>query len=383
MKDPEFLKQLQKVALHNPANSDIYTVDMAQFVATFHRVVVPAQFTHLFFVQGGAQAVENALKTAFDWKVRRNLAAGLGERGKSVIHFKEAFHGRSGYTLPLTNTQDPNKYLYYPLHDWPRVENPKAVFPLTHANLAQTRAAEERSLNQIRSILESRGPDIACIILEPIQGEGGDNHFTPEFWQGLRSLADQYDVLLVADEVQSGMGLTGKTWAFQHYGVTPDIVSFGKKSQVCGIMATSRIDTVKDNVFSVPSRINSTWGGNLVDMVRCKKFLEIIEEDNLIENAAIVGAHFLKELEKLQQKYPQLIHNARGKGLMCAFDCVTSEVSGKIRSMAYARHAIFLGCGSCTVRFRPPLDTSTKDIHNIIELLDNILAEVSQKPAKL
>jgi len=330
-----------------------------------------------------AHTVENALKTAFDWKVRRNLAAGLGERGKCAIHFKEAFHGRSGYTLPLTNTQDPNKYLYYPLHDWPRVENPKAVFPLTHANLAQTRAAEERSLNQIRSILESRGPDIACIILEPIQGEGGDNHFTPEFWQGLRSLADRYDVLLIADEVQSGMGLTGKTWAFQHYGVVPDIVSFGKKSQVCGIMATQRIDTVKDNVFAVPSRINSTWGGNLVDMVRCKKFLEIIEEDNLIENAATVGAHFLKELEKLQQKYPQFIHNARGKGLMCAFDCVTSEVSGKIRSMAYARHAIFLGCGSCTVRFRPPLDTSTKDIHNIIELLDSILAELSNKPAKL
>jgi L-lysine 6-transaminase len=378
MKDPKFLEQLQRVALHNPANSDIYTVEMAQFVSTFHRVVVPPQFTHLFFVQGGAQAVENALKTAFDWKVRKNLAAGLGERGKTILHFKEAFHGRSGYTLPLTNTQDPNKYLYFPLLDWPRVENPKAVFPLVGGNLAQTRAAEARSLAQIRAILTARGPDVAAIILEPIQGEGGDNHFTPEFWQGLRGLADEFEVLLIADEVQSGMGLTGKTWAFQHYGIIPDIVSFGKKSQVCGIMATSRIDTVRDNVFVVPSRINSTWGGNLVDMVRCRKFLEIIEEENLVQNAANVGAYFVQELEKLQDKFPQLLYNARGKGLMVAFDAKTPEISGKIRSLAYAKNAIFLGCGSQTVRFRPPLDTSRKDIDHIIQVLSEVLGELSK-----
>jgi len=378
MKDPQFMQKLGRVALHNPANSDIYTVEMAQFVATFQRVVMPPEFTHLFFVQGGALAVENALKTAFDWKVRKNLAAGLGERGKSVIHFKEAFHGRSGYTLSLTNTQDPNKYLYFPQFDWPRVENPKALFPLTGDNLKKTREAEARSLGQIRAILTARGPDVAAILLEPVQGEGGDNHFTPEFWQGLRALADEFEVLLIADEVQSGMGLTGKTWAFQHYGIIPDIVSFGKKTQVCGIMTTKRIDEVKDNVFVVSSRINSTWGGNLVDMVRATKFLEIIEEDRLIENSAKVGGYFLKQVEALQNDFPNHVYNARGKGLLVSFDCTTPQISSQIRSFAYNKQALVLGCGSQTIRFRVPLDTSVQDIDSIVAILREALGQISK-----
>lgn len=100
MMEAKFKEEVGRVALYNPANSDVYTVPMAQFVATFHRVAMPTEFVHAFFVQGGAQAVENALKTAMDWKVRKNLANGLGERGKSIVHFKEAFHGRTACTPP-------------------------------------------------------------------------------------------------------------------------------------------------------------------------------------------------------------------------------------------------------------------------------------------
>jgi len=227
---------------------------------------------------------------------------------------------------------------------------------------------------------------VACILLEGVQGEGGDNHFTTQFWKQLRTIADKYEVLLIVDEVQSGMGLTGKWWSYQHHGFVPDIVAFGKKSQVCGIMATARVDEVKDNVFQLASRINSTWGGNLVDMVRCKRFLEIIEEDNLIQNSATVGAYFLAQLEKLQKKYPKGLFNVRGKGLMIAFDCFTPEYSAKLRNYAYDHNALIIGCGTQSVRFRPPLDCSVKDVDVIIALLDKAFATLGPctgAPAKL
>jgi len=370
--------------LYNPANSDIYSVEFAQFVATFQRVALPPEFSHLFFIQGGGLAVENALKTAFDWKVRKNLSAGLGERGNLVIHFKEAFHGRTGYTLSLTNTTDPKKWKYFPrFENWPRVENPKAWFPLVGENLTKTRDAEARAINHIKAILK-QAPDVAAILLEPVQGEGGDNHFTPCFWKDLRKLADEHDVMLIADEVQSGMGLTGKWWAYQHYGIVPDIVCFGKKSQVCGIMATNRVDSVKENVFKLPSRINSTWGGNLIDMVRCTRFLEIIEEDKLVENAATVGEYFLEKLKKLQEKHPRSLTNIRGKGLMIAFDCFSGEYSSKVVGAAYKKQLIILTCGTQSVRFRPPLDFTKKNVDDVTAVLDSVFTELGpDKPAKL
>lgn len=188
---------------------------------------------------------------------------GKGHKGHKIIHFKNAFHGRSGYSLSLTNT-DPSKYLYFPLFDWPRFDLPVLKFPLDEENIDYVIRKEQEIEEQLINLLSEDGDDIAAIILEPIQGEGGDNHIRPEFWLKLRNLANQYDVLLIADEVQSGIGLTGKMWAYEHFGegstATPDIVCFGKKSQVCGIMCTSRIDEINNNVFKVPSRINSTWG---------------------------------------------------------------------------------------------------------------------------
>jgi len=256
---------------------------------------------------------------------------------------------------------------------------------LVGENLKKTQEAEGRVISKIQSILSTQSDDVAAIILEPIQGEGGDNHFTPDFWKKLRKLADEHEVMLIADEVQSGMGLTGKWWAFQHYGVVPDIVCFGKKSQVCGIMATNRVDSVKDNVFKLPSRINSTWGGNLIDMVRCTRFLEVIEEDNLVNNAATVGEYFLEKLKKLQEKYPQSLTNIRGKGLMIAFDCFSGDYSSKVVGTAYQKQLIILTCGTQTVRFRPPLDITKKNVDDITSILDSVFKELGpDKPtAKL
>lgn len=377
MTTDDFVGEIGRVAIHNPSNSDIYTVQMAKFVDTFKRLCVPPEFKHLFFVAGGTLAVENALKVAFDWKVRRNYHKGSeNETGHGVIHFKGAFHGRSGYAISLTNTADPAKYQFYPKFNWPRIMHPSVRFPLTDSNLLYIEHLERSVLADIEDILKTNGDDIACIIIEPIQGEGGDNHIRPEFWQQLRKLSDQYNVILIADEVQSGMGLTGKMWAYQHLGATPDIVCFGKKAQVCGIMVTDRIDDV-DNVFVVPSRINSTWGGNLTDMVRCRKMLEIIEKYDLITNAKIVGKYVLERFNGLQQQYPDLISNIRGLGLMCAFDMPNAVSVMRLKELAYANGLLIISCGTKSIRLRPMLDVSKSDIDKMIDILILCLSELS------
>lgn len=372
---PEFKDKLLRVALNKPSNSDFYTIEMAEFVDTFARVAMPESLPHLFLISGGALAVENALKTAFDWKVRLNYEKGYTqERGAQVIHFQQSFHGRSGYTLSLTNTADPRKTKYFPKFNWPRVINPKITFPLNEENLKRVQSAEQMSLQQIKRAIQENPDDIAAIIIEPIQGEGGDNHFRSEFFKELRNVADENDILLIFDEVQSGLGVTGKMWAYQHHGIEPDIVAFGKKTQVCGIMAGKKIDLVENNVFVESSRINSTWGANLVDMVRCQRYLEIIEEENLVENAAKVGDYFQNQLFEIQNKYPTLISNVRGRGLFIAFDLPAEYLRDQFMREARKNNMLVLKCGERSIRFRPSLNTTTEIINEAIDRIDLTLS---------
>ena len=372
VKSPEFQARLLKAALHNVTNSDVYTTEMAEFVETFARHAMKDSFTHSFFVAGGTLGIENALKAAFDWKVRKNFARGYREeRGTKVLHFEQAFHGRSGYTLSLTNTTDPRKTAYFPKFDWPRVANPRVEFPLNEDRLKDVKAREALAVAQMERAFEQNRDDIAAIIIEPIQGEGGDNHFRPEFFRELRRLADENEAMLVFDEVQAGFGLTGKFWSFEHYGVTPDMVGFGKKSQICGFVASKRIDEVRDNVFQVSSRINSTWGGTLVDMVRSQRYLEIYAEERLLENAAARGAELLTGLEGLVKEFPEHVMNARGKGLMCAFDLRDGALRDQVISNLYGEGVVVLGCGSQSIRFRPPLVIQKEEIGTGLDKLRN------------
>ncbi|MBK8909750.1 MAG: L-lysine 6-transaminase [Chlorobi bacterium] len=377
LNNPEFINKIGKVALHKPSCSDLYTVEMAEFVDAFFRVAVPAHFRYSFFIEGGALAVENALKVAFDWKVRKNFAKGhTDERGHSVIHFRHAFHGRSGYTMTLTNT-DPTKTALFPkFTGWPRITSPGATFPLEGENLERTIQLEQQAVAEIEEAFRQNPDGIACIILEPIQAEGGDNHFRPEFLAQLRSLCDQHEALLIFDEVQTGVGLTGTMWAHQGLGVIPDIITFGKKTQVCGILVGPRVDEVPDNVFHTSSRINSTWGGNLVDMVRFTKVLEVIEEENLVENARTVGAHLLGRLQELQQQFPNLVSNVRGRGLLCAMDLPNGELRNAFRERCYQRGLMILGCGDHSIRFRPALNITAELIDEGFAVIREVLAEM-------
>jgi L-lysine 6-transaminase len=374
---PDVQRRLAHAATHKPSNSDVYTRELAEFVETFDRVLGDPALPYLFMVEGGALAVENALKAAFDWKSRHNEAAGRDPRlGTRILHLTGAFHGRSGYTMSLTNT-DPAKVARFPQFDWPRLESPALRFPLAEHDEAN-RAADERALQAARAAFAAHPHDIAAFIAEPIQAEGGDRHLSARFLQGLQELVHANDALFIVDEVQTGVGMTGSPWCYQQLGLTPDLVAWGKKTHVCGISAGGRLDEVPDNVFRTSSRINSTFGGNLVDMVRATVMFEVIERDGLIERSKVLGARLLEELQVLADKHPA-ITAVRGRGLMCAIDLPDRELRDLVTTRLFGEEQVFLlGCGERTLRFRPTLTATEADlergVHALSRVLDRVLA---------
>lgn len=372
--DPEFLEHISRVGSTNPSNSDVYTEEMAAFVDTLHKTAQPTELPNTFFVSGGALAVENGLKAAFDWKYQKRAQRGYdGDAPLTILHFREAFHGRSGYTLSLTNT-DPTKTRWFPKFDWPRVENPRILFPLED-HLPEVEQAEADSLARIRSILERDRDQVAAVIIEPIQGEGGDNHFRGEFLRALRELTLEHEALLIVDEVQTGVGTTGAWWAYQHFGFEPDILCFGKKMQVCGIFASDRVNEV-ESVFKVSSRINSTWGGSLTDMVRATRYLQVIEHDDLVENAARQGDRFLRGLAELQLSHPGTVHGIRGRGLFVAFSMPSSDLRDMVLRQCRENELLALPSGRESIRFRPPLTVQAEEIDQAVEILDRSIRQV-------
>lgn len=368
---------LGKMAINKPTLADVYSEEFANFMKVFERVAIPKELQYCFFIEGGTMGVENAMKACFDWKTRKNFEKGLDLEAGICIHFKQAFHGRSGYTLSLTNTSDPRKYQYFPKFDWPRILNPHLTFPITEENLEETIKNENLALLNIEEAILSNPNKVACIIIEPIQAEGGDNHFRDEFFVGLRKLCDQNEVLLIFDEVQTGIGLTGKMWAFEHFSVVPDIISFGKKAQVCGVLANKdKFDEIPNNVFRESSRINSTFGGNFIDILRFQLILEVIEKENLVENARRAGEYLLLGLEGLAQKYPHQISNPRGRGLMAAFDLPTGEDRDRLRELIYDENMIILACGDHSIRFRPHLNVTTEEIQMALDIIERCLPKL-------
>ena len=365
--------RLTAAALYKPTLSDIYNVQYAEFVEAFSNTAIPEYLPHTFFIEGGALGVENALKVAFDWKVRKNMKNGKGEKGGKIIHFKQAFHGRTGYTLSLTNTTDLRKTMYFPKFDWPRIDIPKLSFPITDIVLENVEKNEKIAIDQIKSAISNNPDDIAALIIEPIQGEGGDNHFRDDFFVALRQLCDENEMLFIMDEVQTGIGITGKWWAHQHNSVKPDIISFGKKTQVCGLLAGKRVEEVDKNVFSESSRINSTFGGNLADMVRFHIILEIIEKENLIENAKNMGAVLKKGLQFLSEEFPAYVTNPRGLGLFAAFDLPSQTERDKVIDGLLKNKLLMLPSGDDAIRFRPHLNVTSEDLKTSIDIIKSTI----------
>ena len=330
-------QELGEVAMHKIANSDMYTEQYASFVEKFSGIT--PDFSHYFFIDGGALAVENALKAAFDWKAKKlGLTSDEDINTLDVFHLGNAFHGRTGYTLSLTNTT-PEKTDLFPKFQWNRIW----------------------SIEDAEELMHDR---VAAMVVEPIQGEGGDNHFVPELFPLMRKWADDNDAILIFDEVQTGVGLTGKMWCYEHFGIVPDMMCFGKKTQVCGFCLTDRIDEVEHNVFNDSGRINSTWGGNIVDMVRFSHIMDAIEEEKLVDNAHEVGGHLENALNNLD-----IISNVRGMGLMIAFDLDTPDLRDRMVSLLQ-EDMIVLKSGTHSIRLRPALTFSKQDADSAVAFID-------------
>ncbi len=380
LKEKEFLEKLLEVSEFRVALSDVYHPYQADFIEAF-ATILPKGFNHLFFIDNGAPAVENALKVAFDWKTRKNLESGKNIAGDMIIHLKNSFHGRLGYTLSLTNTADPRKYKFFPkFRDWPRIHCPKAIFnkkgePESYDN-------EELAISQINEAVKKYGPRIAGLIIEPIQGEGGDNYFSPNFFRFLRKAADENNFMLIFDEVQTGWS-TGDWWTCGRDitgGVLPDIFAFAKKVQQGGIAVTERVQEVKNNVFVESSRINSTWGGNLPDMVRSTKYIEIIKKERLHENIMKQGAAITKILRESQA---DALTNVRGIGGWAAFTLPDTKTRDAVWKTAYEKGCLVMKSGENSIRLRPNLAINTEEVGIGIEILLSAIKDVTTKNTNL
>jgi L-lysine 6-transaminase len=373
--DPAVRERLGRVAVNKPSNSDVYTRELAEFVATFEDVLGDPRLPYLFLIEGGALAVENALKAAFDWKSRHNEAHGRDPSlGTKVLHLEGAFHGRTGYTMSLTNT-DPRKVARFPKFDWPRLPAPALTFPLDEHD-EDNRAAEDVAIAAAEQALGANPHDIACFIAEPIQAEGGDRHLSPRFLQRMQELCHEHDALFVVDEVQTGVGLTGTNWAYEQLGIEPDLVAFGKKLHVCGVMAGGRLDEVEGHVWKASSRINSTFGGNLVDIARATEIVRVLRDDALADRAAELGEKLLGRLRELEDAHPH-VSNARGRGLMCAIDLDDTQRRDRVTEAMFADERVFLlGCGTRSVRFRPSLTVTEDELDAAVAALDRVLTSV-------
>jgi L-lysine 6-transaminase len=367
MADPAFRAELLRVAACNPANSDLYTREMAGFVEAFATQVTPAGFPHHFWISGGSLAVENALKVAFDWKARKLGRTRLDEDVNDlvILHFRQAFHGRSGYTMSLTNTA-PDKIGLFPKFPWPRVHNPAIEFDLSGGIANDVEAEERKSCAEIEGVFARHGKKVAAILIEPMQGVGGDNHFRTEFLAKLRNYADDEEALLVLDEVQTGFFGSGKPWYWQHHDVRPDVVAFGKKTQVCGLYAGERVDEVPDNVFRLPSRINSTWGGSLTDMVRARRIIEIIVAEDLAANVQAQGQRLVDGLRALARAEGG-ISNVRGVGSLCAFTLDDPAARDAMLKRLSEAQLLALKCGPRAIRFRLPLTIGAGEVDEMVK----------------
>lgn len=372
--DPELDEALLAAARMKPANPDFGTREQIRFVTAFMKTLASDDMPYVFFIDGGALAVENALKVAFDWKTQHNAARGIAVRGSRALHLEHAFHGRTGYTMSLTNT-DPAKTRDFPVFDWPRIPSP-AVNDMSRWDEPDLLEEERRSLAAAGAAFRRYPHDIACFVFEPVQGEGGDRHLRPRFLTAMAELCRVHDALFVADEVQSGFGITGDRWACDTLGLRPDLIAFGKKTQVCGVLGGRRVLEVENNAFRAPSRLSSTWGGNLTDMVRFTRILEVVEREELFTAARAMGAYLLRGLRGLASDIPELVGDPRGRGLMCAITLPDQEVRDRVVARAHAKHGVmFLGSGERELRWRPPLSVSEAELGTALDALRDVLKE--------
>lgn len=325
-------------------------------------IASPHGLDGVYLSNSGSEAVENGLKVCYNY--RRNMGIGFC--------FQGAFHGRTLGATSLTRSRR-TQQAWYP-HLSEIIELPFChcsgecqcgwkVFTIHHRG-KMTRLAQH--LDPEIGVVDPE--QVAYIILEPVQGEGGYHIPAPGFLKEVSETAKKYKIPLIVDEIQSGLGRTGKWFAFEHFGIEPDVVILGKTLTIGATMARMEMFPKETG------RLGGTWGGtNAISTAVGYRVLEIIERDKLLENASQIGNHLLVGLKDLQKKHP-VITEVRGLGLMVAMSLDGAGMNSRLVSEAFRRGLLIFSCGFDSIRFIPPLDVTMREVNIALEILDKALS---------
>jgi len=378
---PEMISSI----INRPALGNFPQHDWAEILESGILRVAPKGLNKVFTGTSGSDANELAYKAAFMWKRRQQRGGpdieftqeeidssmdnkSPGAPDMSILSFKSGFHGRLFASLSTTRSKPIHK-LDIPAFDWPQAPFPNIKYPLEE-HTRENAEEEERCLSEFEHILTTFHSPPAAIIIEPVQSEGGDNHASPTFFQGLRRITRKHDVLMIVDEVQTGVGATGKFWAHDHWNLQdpPDMVTFSKKAQAAGYYYGN--DELRPNK---PYRQFNTWMGDPTRALLFRAIINEIERLNLVQNTADTGAYLYSGLERLAQKFPNEITNLRGKGqgTFIAFD---SPRRDQVLAKAKTVGINVGGSGATAVRLRPMLIFQQKHADIFLEGMEKVLS---------
>jgi len=370
--------------INRPALGNFPSSNWAHVLKTGLLTVAPKGLDQVFTAMAGSDANETAYKAAFMWKAQQRrggpdveftaeeLSSSMnnqtpGASSYSILSFKSAFHGRLFGTLSTTRSKPIHK-LDIPAFDWPQAIFPQLKYPLEE-HAAENAKAEADALADVERLITTYHHPPAAVVVEPIQSEGGDNHASPAFFCGLRELTKKHNVLFIVDEVQTGVGATGKFWAHEHWDLPspPDMVTFSKKAQTAGYYYGN--PELRPNK---PYRQFNTWMGDPSRAILFRGIIEEIKRLNLVEHTAKVGDYLYAGIERLAQQYPDQFQNLRGKGrgTFIAFDSPQRDAFLKKAKTVGVNIG---GSGERAIRLRPMLIFDKPHADILLEAMEKIV----------
>lgn len=371
--------------INRPALGNFPQHDWAEILETGMLRVAPKGHNQVFTAQAGSDANELAYKAAFMWKRRQErggpdvdftkeeISSAMDNHSPgspnnmSIMSFKTAFHGRLFGSLSTTRSKPIHK-LDIPAFDWPQCDFPALKYPLEQ-HVEENAREEQRCLEQAEDIIKNYHNKPAAVVVEPIQSEGGDNHASPAFFVGLREITRKHNILMIVDEVQTGVGATGKFWAHEHWNMEdpPDMVTFSKKAQTAGYYFGN-----PDLRPNKPYRQFNTWMGDPARAILFRAIINEIERLNLVESTAETGDYLYGGLENLAQKYPKEIMNLRGKG-QGTFIAWDSPRRDEVLKKAKGLGINVGGSGEKAVRLRPMLIFQKKHADIFLDAMEKVM----------
>lgn len=351
---PLFKEEILRTSNVKITNCEMLSDESEEFNKEFISFAGKQYFTHFHYCCTGALGIEAAIKTAIDY---------TGFQSPKVISFKGSFHGINSYGGFVTDRFPPvsTRLDGFPGGEWPIIDNPIITYrdnkPIEDLDKVQS------VFNEIESVIQEDG-QVCCILIEPIQCTFGDRYFPMSFFTGVRRIADKYNIPLIFDEIQVGFGSTGKLWYYEHTGIIPDILVFGKKTQLSGIMVKDKFA----KIFKTPTRLEVTWDADLIDMIRCKYVMKAMQQYDVIKNVQARSEELYSGLHGLKN-----ICNLRNQGLLFAFDFDSRSNRDKFMESLVKNGLICNPTKDLTIRLRPNLFVNKEEVNhalNILELAD-------------